>query len=132
MYYNLFKDPIELTKLLQVSVQLAGSTRPQDSTTGAYLFKVILLQTDVYSILLTQSVDIIKPYIVTDKLNELHFPSVENNQSGRSLLLLQILLSCLQDQLEVAKNNLIMAAANRPLYPTLHCIRYLLCDVNLR
>ena len=56
----------------------------------------------------------------------------ESSLNWRSLQVLQTLLLQLQDQLDVAKKNLLHAAATRPLYPTLHCIRYLLADLDLR
>lgn len=44
--------------------------------------------------------------------------------------LLKVLLLLLMDQVCVADSSLVMAAANRPMYPTLHCIRCLLNDVD--
>ena len=58
--------------------------------------------------------------------------NIENNNSGRSCMLLVILLNSLHEQVAVAKSNLIVAAANSPLYPTMQCMRYCLADVDFR
>ncbi|XP_033733610.1 thyroid adenoma-associated protein homolog [Pecten maximus] len=120
-----------LEPLFDTALTLAASTRPQDCTTAAYLFKVLLVQPGIYDILKNSDSYQAKLFL-TKQMETFCLPSVDNNQSGRSLLLLWILLSYLQDQKEVAKGSLIMAAANRPLYPTLHCIRYILFDVALK
>ena len=49
-----------------------------------------------------------------------------------TLQLLQALLRLLVEQVAVAQTSLILAAANRPIYPTLHCIRYILEGVDFR
>lgn len=54
------------------------------------------------------------------------------NCLNKPLFLLEILLKLLDDEIMVAKQSLITAAATRPMYPTLHCIRYILQEVDFR
>ncbi|XP_069117931.1 tRNA (32-2'-O)-methyltransferase regulator THADA-like isoform X2 [Argopecten irradians] len=121
----------DLEPLFDTALTLAASTRPQDCTTAVYLFKVLLVQPGIFDILKNFE-RCQKRLFLTKQRESFSLPTVDDSQSGRSLLLLWILLSYLLDQKEVAKGSLIMAAANRPLYPTLHCIRYILFDVALK
>lgn len=54
------------------------------------------------------------------------------DMSERYLVVLKVLMLHLKQQLEVANKSLIHAAATQPLYPTMHCIRCLLSDFDLR
>ncbi|KAK3597815.1 hypothetical protein CHS0354_029374 [Potamilus streckersoni] len=112
----------QMEALFDVALKLSGSTKPQDCTTAAYLFRLLLHQDDCYEILQSQ----------VNKENKLPLPGITNSNFGRRLLLLWILLKYLQDQRVVAEKNLLIAAANRPLYSTIHCIRYILSDVDYR
>lgn len=62
----------------------------------------------------------------------LKIKDLKDNSSGRCLYLLVILLNSLQEQVDVARNNLIVAAANCPLYPTMQCMRYCLAVIDFR
>ena len=57
---------------------------------------------------------------------------IEDGEMSAILRLLQALLRLLVDQVAVAQTSLILAAANRPIYPTLHCIRHVLEGVDFR
>lgn len=50
----------------------------------------------------------------------------------RSFFLLTVLMNNLEKQADIAKQSLIVAAANNPLYPTIQCMRYCLQEVNFR
>ena len=50
----------------------------------------------------------------------------------RRHLILQVLLNSIKEQVAVARQSLLHAAATRPLYPTLQCIRYILADQDLK
>ena len=67
--------------------------------------------------------------LADDKYSVLHSTEVETDHR---LTLLQVLLSQLKQQLHVAQASLLHAAATQPLYPTLHCIRYILEETQLR
>ncbi|XP_076464247.1 tRNA (32-2'-O)-methyltransferase regulator THADA-like [Babylonia areolata] len=56
--------------------------------------------------------------------------SDDDDDVSATLSLLRALLSLLVEQVAVAETSLIVAAANRPMYPTLHCIRYILDRVH--
>ena len=57
---------------------------------------------------------------------------VVNDAVGRCSVVLTLLLSQLDSQVTVARRSLVHAASTRPMYPTMHCIRYLLKDINLK
>jgi hypothetical protein len=50
----------------------------------------------------------------------------------RRYILLEILMKNLEIQTETAKSSLIVAAANKPLYPTIQCMRYCFADIQYR
>ncbi|KAL8624379.1 hypothetical protein ACOMHN_012779 [Nucella lapillus] len=52
--------------------------------------------------------------------------------SSAELRLLQSLLTLLAQQVSVAQTSLILAAASRPMYPTLHCIRCVLDGISYK
>ena len=132
--------------LFSIAMDLAGSTKPQDCTTAAYLFRVLLLQPSTWTILFQSGPDLSKYLgqidiglmekiatkckLPADKLFEIL--KSHSVQSGSSYLLLWILLLYLRSQMEVARTGLAVAATSRPMYPTLHCIRYLLFHIQLR
>ncbi|XP_048737624.2 thyroid adenoma-associated protein homolog isoform X2 [Ostrea edulis] len=135
-------------ELLDISMELAGSNRPQDCTTGAFLLRILLLQPNIQDFLLNPEETLPKyltPSALTqweDLLNgtqnlkaalqKISQQASSNDSSRGTLLLVWILLLYLEDQLKIAKNGLFIAAATKPMYPTLHCIRYILFGVNLR
>ena len=156
-----------------MALSLSCSSRPQDSTTAAYLLKVLLhqpfvLQTmkehgtslhrklnqnqneaciqneagrnekeagpeahvpELKALDLNDSTDIKKKSKSIFRASDL---VIEDNDAGRRLLLLMILLDSLKQQVDVARDNLIVAAANCPLYPTMQCMRYCLADIKFR
>ena len=165
--------------MFHVALALSSSTRPQDSTTAAYIFKVLIHQPAIFEILnnhktslnrkrienekeaFTQKESNIQIQALTTKnediSQEIRGHKIESTQNivsseslkdskedilkstiieddilGRRFLLLVILLKSLQEQVDIAKNNLIVAAANCPLYPTMQCMRYCLAYINFR
>lgn len=134
------------SELLDIGLTLAGSNRPQDCTTGAFLLRILLLQPSIQDFFfsdqeilakhlspcaLTQWGDLLKgEQGLREALQKLPLQPTES--SGGTVLLLWILLFYLKDQLQVARTGLFIAAATKPMYPTLHCIRYILFDVNLK
>jgi hypothetical protein len=149
-FYAVFKTMIDMSnaELLDISLELAGSNRPQDCTTGAFLLRILLLQPTIQDFLLHHQETLTKyltPSALTHwqdlvngtpdlkaSLQKISLQTTSDVSSGGTLLLVWILLLYLEDQLKVAKNGLFIAAATKPMYPTLHCIRYILFDVNLR
>ncbi|CAG5133518.1 unnamed protein product, partial [Candidula unifasciata] len=57
---------------------------------------------------------------------------IQSEKMTAPLMLQNILLSLLDSQISVANQSLITAAANRPMYPTLHCIRYIMQEMNFK
>ncbi|GFR67390.1 thyroid adenoma-associated-like protein [Elysia marginata] len=108
---------------LSLALSLACSTRPQDCATAVYIFLVLLKQQEFYP-------------------NQSHFAALLSSATGAlevkdgavsncpKLLLLWSLLHLLNSQIAVAEESLVSAAANRPMYPTLHCIRYILQEID--
>ncbi|XP_061173065.1 tRNA (32-2'-O)-methyltransferase regulator THADA-like [Saccostrea echinata] len=134
------------SELLDIGLELAGSNRPQDCTTGAYLLRILLLQPRIQDFLVNSQETLTK-YLTPSALAKwedlldgtqnlktaLQKMSHQNRaSSGGTVLLLWILLFYLEDQLQVSKTGLFITAATKPMYPTLHCIRYILFDVNLK
>ncbi|XP_052228091.1 thyroid adenoma-associated protein homolog isoform X2 [Dreissena polymorpha] len=139
-----------LSQLFRIALDLSQSTRPQDSTTATYLFQVFTRQ--------PHSMDILIQHIhnlqQSQAANSTKDPTerVENNETIRdenvtqggelfqhalssgkldgSYLLLVIFMASLGEQYMVARTSLAVAAANKPLYPTLMCIRYCLDRIN--
>ena len=177
------QDENETNNLFQVALTLSSSTRPQDSTTAAYTFKVLIHQPAIFDILKSHSTrqhrkwnddkneagcqkeaviykeasitgsEAVTQHIECQRVTETQteadvmmetsrlrdfmafsciINNIENNNLGRSCMLLVTLLNRLQEQAAVAKSNLIVAAANSPLYPTMQCMRYCLADIDFR
>ena len=105
---------------------LARSTRPQDSTTAAYLFKFLVRIPTVKDLAVEKNT---QP--VADSQENVH-EHAKDVVPGNVHLVVNLLILSLEDQLETAKQSLLHAAATKPMYPTLHCIRYLLAEVQLR
>ena len=114
--------------MFETALTLAGSTRPQDCSTAAYMFKVLLLQTEFYAVMTTKSRS--RSFIASFGLPSL--PQISASQSGRVLHLLVWLIEYLKNQIKKAQENLMVAACNKPLYPTLHSLRYVMQDVKFR
>ncbi len=104
-----------VSDLIAMAMGLAGSTRPQDCTTAAYLLRLLLRLPGVVNELTSHHRD------VDPDTGCLH-----------GYLILRLLLELLQRQVAVSRTSLLHAAATGPLYPVLHCVRYLLGDLNLR
>lgn len=153
--------------LLEASLQLARSTRPQDCNTAAYLLRIITQQPLLYHIIGVSYVDqlntatcllTVKEALWRCGLNDAtqgmhptlerdgifkepesckkclywHDTRVLNDFVGRCCVMLTLLLGQLDSQVTVARHNLVQAASTQPMYPTMHCIRYLLRDVDLK
>jgi len=196
--------PARLQRLLDVSLQLASSTRPQDCNTAAYLLRLITQQPLLYKVISAGYVDqlntptshhwtlrvtpnrggvtdttqgiadstqvvgdttqrvgdtiqgvgdttqaggdstqgvgdttegvgpaLTRDGVVGHCLQWCH-TGVVNDVVGRCCVVLTLLLSQLDSQVTVAHRSLVHAASTQPMYPTMHCIRYLLKDVNLK
>ncbi|XP_052801972.1 thyroid adenoma-associated protein homolog [Mya arenaria] len=150
-----------LQEVFDLALTLSQSARPQDSTTGAYLFSVLTQQPRARDILLqyihpsgggndggSLTGDTGTAHIsqVTGAVYEKHdlnevkeSLAKEYNVRGsgdsevsQSYLLLRILLSSLESQYRTAKTSLIVAAATSPLYPTLMCMRYCFNNIHFR
>ncbi|XP_059154610.1 thyroid adenoma-associated protein homolog [Physella acuta] len=116
-------DTSELKKIIKISMSLACSTKPQDCDTAVYNFLLILKHEEFKP----ESLDFseLLPLKVL-RMSDVTTVSCVN----KPLFLLEILLKLLDDEILVAKQSLITAAATRPMYPTLHCIRYILQEVD--
>ena len=146
-----------LTELLEAGLQLASSARPQDCTTAAYLLRMLLSHPLLLEVLpvVQETLKITGSHLenpevptLTEEVN----PSLAKPPSNGGLAnlgltsaikeapgggnvtykMIEMLYCMLCDQLAVAEQNLLHAAATGPLYPTLHCIRYILMDTDLR
>ncbi|XP_074661192.1 tRNA (32-2'-O)-methyltransferase regulator THADA-like [Tubulanus polymorphus] len=117
----------EVSVLFNCVLALTCTTKPQDSTTAAYILRLLVRQTELFTVLT-------HPSEFSLDFSEMPYGInvTENDLEGRSLLTLSVLVSSLSEQLEVAKKTLLHAAATRPMYPVIHCIRYLLSTINLR
>ena len=137
----LFQTFESVDDMFETALNLACSPRPQDSTTAAYLFKVLLIQGEFFSVML-KSRSFIGSGLSMSKISENQsdevsheqppLPKIPDSQSGRVLHLLLWLSHYLKYQIDMAKQSLMKAACNKPLYPTLHSIRYVMQDVVFR
>ena len=154
--------------LLEASLRLASSTRPQDCNTAAYILRIITQQPLLYDVIgdtyidqlncdanqswtaketaarprLDDSAEDIDQVVETDGINRDQGDcrrllrccdgDVNNDVSGRRFTVLTLLLRQLDKQVTVACHNLVNAASTQPMYPMMHCIRYLLSDVDLK
>ena len=156
--------------LFNTALTLSCSSRPQDSTTAAYLLKVLIYQPAIFKTMQECGTSLNRKLretgkeacgrkeadvqneaggiekeacpqkqaseFETQKENQTIFRTddidFEDSDSVRRLLLLVILLNSLKEQVDVAEDNLIVAAANCPLYPTMQCMRYCLADILFR
>ncbi|RUS78380.1 hypothetical protein EGW08_013851 [Elysia chlorotica] len=117
-------DPPGTVETLNVALSLACSTRPQDCDTAVYIFLVLLKQQEFYP----------HKFDFAASLSSASGSTLELLDSALSsnpkLLLLRSLLQLLDSQISVAEQSLVSAAASRPMYPTLHCIRYILQELD--
>ncbi|XP_035827600.1 thyroid adenoma-associated protein homolog isoform X2 [Aplysia californica] len=120
-------NPDQLREALVSSMTLACSTRPQDCGTAAYFFLTLMRQQQLHpdTFDLSQLLPSISHLWASSSI-----PS--SMTSSPKLFLLPVLVSLLNDQIAVAQHSLITAAANRPMYPTLHCIRFILHELDFR
>ena len=163
--------------MFEVALTLSSSTRPQDSTTAAYMFKVLIYQPAIFQILNNHRTSLNRKRIENENEagcqkeatcqtdipgnksdniyligkdqrcernqhnensisgpaeDEIRITDIGDDLMGRRFLLLVILLKNLKGQTSIARNNLIVAAANCPLYPTMQCMRYCLAYIDFR
>ena|SRR6218665_211119 len=118
------QDGDGLLDLFSAGVQLAQSPRPQDCTTAAYLLRFLLHAPQILPLLETQ--------LKSRVLSGLGNCALVTGLNRKRLCLTEVLLDLLQDEVKVASSNLMLAAATRPMYPTLHCIRYIFADISYR
>ncbi|KAL4224170.1 hypothetical protein ACF0H5_017623 [Mactra antiquata] len=178
-------NEVQIEELLEISISLSESTRPQDSMTAAYLLSVLIHQPSLYNVLKqkalmhisddeSSSTDLAgcdqddgkevpkkeakvvtinsnKENKMADEENMMTYDShnvadfndvtktddeycdvikpADDTKISRRYLLLCILLRSLTSQMKTAKKSLVIAAANKPLYPTIQCMRYCFNDV---
>ncbi|XP_041351215.1 thyroid adenoma-associated protein homolog [Gigantopelta aegis] len=113
----------QVESLFKSALELSTSNKPQDCTTAAYLFQYLLQQPSILVVMKTYASSL------TTRLFARDDPVMDRCPP---LLLLSILLMLLREQLSVARRSLTSAAANGPMYPTLHCIRYILSEINYK
>lgn len=126
----MLKDHSHLRDLLSAGLELAQSPRPQDCTTAAFLLQFLVNVPNFSEVLKEQ-----KGYSKAGVSNLFSFSleeSADFDLERNRLCLAFTLLDLLKEEVTVATSNLMFAAATRPLYPTLHCIRYILKDVSFR
>lgn len=185
----MFQSEHAIKELFEIGLSLSESTRPQDSTTAAYLFSVLTHQQNLHKVI-TQHIktDLCNTQKETKNADEeligtdnkasaddkmLESEADRNNQKAdgsdnsgtltkesrglhqrdsnehlrlaenfwcshgdseltRRFMLLCVLTKSLESQAGVAKTSLIIAAANKPLYPTIQCMRYCFADIDFR
>ena len=155
----MFQSESIVKELLDISLSLSESTRPQDSTTAAYLLSVLTHQSNMH-IVLTQHIQTCQYGTIdleTDCSGQGSVDGTNLTESGavvprqrtdveklltnvrggeselvRRYILLEILTKNLESQTVMAKSSLIVAAANKPLYPTIQCMRYCFAEVQYR
>ncbi|PVD25967.1 hypothetical protein C0Q70_13634 [Pomacea canaliculata] len=115
-------------ELYSCAMNLATSTRPQDSSTAAYLFRFLLQQSCISSVIKGHKLELQNPACIK-KLGV--WLSASNIEVPTVLHQLQVLLSLLVDQVVIARHSLVVAAASRPMHPTLHSIRCILSTLDL-
>lgn len=116
---------MKLDELLQTTIELAQSTRPQDGITAAYIFRFLLRFSSISKSLSRLCEENQLATLVI-------FRQSDNDVSQPYFLCCVLLLLLLRQQLNDARINLLKTAATRPLYPTMLCIRYVIADVCLR
>ncbi|XP_064600963.1 tRNA (32-2'-O)-methyltransferase regulator THADA-like [Liolophura sinensis] len=125
--------------MFESALTLCVSTKPQDCTTAAYIFLLVVKHPRFLTLIL-DSFDKAGFNAGTHKsISSDHSPGGlsldhELDQSSPQhtvYLLLRLLLKRLSEQVTVARSNLLRAAASGPLYPVIHCIRYILTDLPL-
>ncbi|XP_055880801.1 thyroid adenoma-associated protein homolog [Biomphalaria glabrata] len=109
----------QLNHIFEISMMLACSTRPQDCETAVYNFLLILKQQELHADIFTL------PETLSNGA-----PIRNTGLKHPVLNLLNVLLDLLDDEICVANQSLITAAATRPMYPTLLCIRYIMPELN--
>jgi len=152
------KDTHELQVLFKTGILLVESAKPQDCSTAAYLLRFLVHSYSLTSILCEKLNEIRTSAILENipligdgentsisldmlKISKKEIPETlcednpsrhvsSENRNVRYLLGVKLLHCMLLNHLEVAKDSLMQAAATCPMYPTLHCMRYLLNDVD--
>ena len=137
---------------MSAGLELASSSKPQNSSTAAYLLRILLHYEALDEVLIEEKLKISQRGQGAPALESMEckdsdsegVPTEENvgmigdgvppktSYDSRQLEMVSLLLMHLREQVGVAGRNLLHASATRPMYPTLHCIRYILADANLR
>ncbi|XP_029658037.1 thyroid adenoma-associated protein homolog [Octopus sinensis] len=116
-------------ELLSIAMTLCTSTKPQDCSTAAYLLHLLLCQESIGPVLDDYQLQLLTTMSAEmDQLEQVIF----NNKfkTKNYLRIVWLLIVLLKDQIQVAHDSLVHAAASRPLYPTIHCIRYILTSLD--
>lgn len=130
---EILQDPEFLKELLSAAMVLSESTRPQDCSTAAYLLRLLLQQENIGPVIKNYKPTLLSNSSASFLQIPLPMPGSQKQEVKiNDLLLVQQLILLLIDQLEVAKTSLVHAAATRPMYPTIHCIRYIIANLNFR
>uniref|UniRef100_A0A672GSU6 tRNA (32-2'-O)-methyltransferase regulator THADA n=1 Tax=Salarias fasciatus TaxID=181472 RepID=A0A672GSU6_SALFA len=115
--------------VLQAALDLSTSTKPFDSVTAAHLLNLLLHQPELSRALLLcaqrQGVRLQPP---SAPAQASHTLLLELN----TLAVVQLLLGCLQSEVQKAESSLLQAASSRPLYGRAHCITAVLQNLDTR
>ena len=146
----IFQTHEKTKEYFDLAMTLSVSCRPQDGLTGAYLLQVLIHHPGIYDVLKNKVSALYssdshtksensRPVTLASSFDKTELSPFQvlldlgrDSEIEKMALLLWILLKSLEDQTEVANSNLLAAAADKPLYPTMLCIRYLLCKIQFR
>ena len=134
---------------MSAGLELASSSKPQNSSTAAYLLRILLHYEALDEVLMEEKLKISQRCQGAAALESMECKDSGSEEvlkvgmigdgvpprtsyDSRQLEMVSLLLMHLREQVGVAGRNLLHASATRPMYPTLHCIRYILADTNLR
>uniref|UniRef100_A0A672GSV2 tRNA (32-2'-O)-methyltransferase regulator THADA n=1 Tax=Salarias fasciatus TaxID=181472 RepID=A0A672GSV2_SALFA len=123
------QEPDRMLGVLQAALDLSTSTKPFDSVTAAHLLNLLLHQPELSRALLLcaqrQGVRLQPP---SAPAQASHTLLLELN----TLAVVQLLLGCLQSEVQKAESSLLQAASSRPLYGRAHCITAVLQNLDTR
>ncbi|CAC5418599.1 unnamed protein product [Mytilus coruscus] len=127
-----FEDnKMEAYKLLKYLSTLDFMKQTFDSVDGLFetaLNLILLMQAEFFPVMTKESKS--RSFVIS--CGQPSLPEISESQSGRVLHLLTWLMEYLKYQIKMAEQSLMSAACSKPLYPTLHSIRYVIQDVNFK
>ncbi|XP_067143935.1 tRNA (32-2'-O)-methyltransferase regulator THADA isoform X2 [Centruroides vittatus] len=119
------KDVVK--EIFQTSLILASSTKPPESLTAAYLFRLLILHNSTQEI----AFNILSEFYGEHDECLQKIKTFSNSFKTTCLVVIKTLLIQLRYHLSRANISLLEAAANNPLYGIITCIRYVLADADL-